>query len=113
MDEIIQYIVESPENTNPNVMRSLLSKVEGSESSVDIPIMVVNIVNDKVIFIDRSASEMIEFFENGGVILTPVENKYYQILVNSDSATLYTLNASENFMLSKDGQLFYHALVQI
>lgn len=36
MDELINYVTESPENTNPNVVRSLLSQIPTSGNSGEI-----------------------------------------------------------------------------
>lgn len=52
IDEIIKYAFESPENTNPNVLRSMLNEIEGEGGDTPAPsgeeTMVININDDQL-----------------------------------------------------------------
>ena len=67
-DEIIGYVLNTPNNTNPNVLRDMLNEQGGSGGGVDF--FVVNFIpkddnNLNRVESDKSAEEIIEAIEAG------------------------------------------------
>lgn len=85
-DEIIGYVLNTPNNTNPNVLRDMLNEQGGSGGGVDF--FVVNFTmneNDQnKVESDKSAEEIIEAIEAGAA---PIGH--------------YTVGTSESLLVSE------------
>lgn len=94
MDEIIQYILKSPENTNPNVMRSLLSKItpeSGSDSTpVENNILILQLTEKEAgtYIMNKTGQEIIEFCEQEN---SPPNGKAIIFQVPSTPSDVYSM----------------------
>lgn len=99
MDELIDYVTESPENTNPNVVRSLASQIPAGGGNSEI--FVVNLTYDESIakFIsDKTAREVINAAEAGMMVFVKWkyknqygESTFYTYLLTSYSDTIINI----------------------
>lgn len=48
IDEIVDYATKSPENTNPAVLRSMLSQLSGGSSSGNYPYIIETVYDDTI-----------------------------------------------------------------
>ena len=64
-DEIIGYVLNTPNNTNPNVLRDMLNEQGGSGGGVDFFVVnfTMNENNQNELESDKSAEEIIEAIE--------------------------------------------------
>ena len=75
MDELVNYVTETPENTNPNVVRSLASSISTAGDSSS-GIMIVNAISDistGTYTLDRTFREIAEAVKTGPVIIYQIE----------------------------------------
>lgn len=85
MDELIDYVTESPENTNPNVVRSLVSQIStGSESGDLFMITLTSDGNNEHPTSDKTVREIINAAEAGMMVFAKWKNE------GQDTTYIYT-----------------------
>jgi len=72
IDDIVNYVFSSPENSNPNVLRSMLSELNGGSSNNDVITMKVNIIidSDENVYLDKTWQELYDAFNAGKILYT-------------------------------------------
>ena len=88
MDELVNYVTETPENTNPNVVRSLASQITTSGNS---GILIVNVLYDystTKYTLDRTFREIAEAIKTGPIIIYGVDaHSDYDVSVSTNEVT--------------------------
>lgn len=90
-DEIIDYVLNSPENTNPNILKGMLDQLDsGSGESVTY-------IEDINNILDHTYAEILELIENEEIAVIIYEERIYYIgWIRLDEKTgLYTIEAFE------------------
>lgn len=96
MDEIINYVMENPENTNPNVLRNMLENYNSSGGGL----LIVNVVPDEtteeegVYVADKTAKELYEAFLAGRNVVCYYDLNYHPFVTgyhneDDDTYTVY------------------------
>lgn len=96
IDEIINYVFSSPENTNPNVLHSMLSSLSGgaaesSGSESDVQLMKVEIDDNGIL--NKTWQEMYDAALAGAIIYTEDEGDkcYFMNFAVSDNSESYVV----------------------
>lgn len=67
IDEIVDYATKSPENTNPAVLRSMLSQLNGGSGGVQV--FIVSVTEDGVIWTcDKTWREIADAYDGGKMV---------------------------------------------
>lgn len=75
-DEIFDYVMNSPENTNPAVLRSMLNSVRrGGGGALVVNITESKVEGNTVYTCDKTAGEMAAALESGGIIIRRTEEQ--------------------------------------
>ena len=100
MDEIINYVMTNPENTNPNILRSMLENYGGGGG-----LFVVNVIPDETdesgetYIADKTAKECYDAFMAGMNVYCYYDMSYFPIndvAFNDDSYTYYVYFSNVN-----------------
>lgn len=79
INEIIDYMVNSPENSNPNVLRSMLNSLNvGGGQDNDIEIIEFHIDEEEKL--DLTWQEIKDALDRDAILLTKIKNSYGIIL---------------------------------
>ena len=92
MEEIINSIMQSPENTNPNVLRGQLEGLATGGSEITV-------VHNVDGTLDITAGELAELCQNG-VCFIETDLKYQLILEEQDSEHMFSFNTADQTFLA-------------
>ena len=67
MDEVINYVMETPGNTNPNVLRGMLNNSSGSNDGI-FRATFSGLTSDNTASCDKTSEEFIAAYEAGKLI---------------------------------------------
>ena len=82
IDEIINYVIETPENTNPAVLRSMLEQLDMGGSSMSLIPIILYPGNNNSFTYSMSANEVAEGLREG---------KRYECFIDQGDNILYPL----------------------
>ncbi len=74
MNEVIDYVMNTPGNTNPNVLRGMLQSNEGNSGGI----FIVNVVHDETLNkdkLDKNYAEIEAAFNEGKAVFTKKDNR--------------------------------------
>ena len=125
MEEIINNVMQSPENTNPNVLRGQLQKI--AQNSGDFPIRVTTIFDlegvisestSEIVFLDGTSNIKLDDLKKATLTLVgPPESEIESLVVDFSSASYQDITSQtremgyqgECFVMITNGQLpFYY-----
>ena len=93
MDEIINYAINSPENTNPNVLKSMLSSLNvGGGQSNDVEIIKFHI--DEENKLDLTWQEIKDALDREAILLNKTEDGYGIIIGAFSDENTYVVGIS-------------------
>lgn len=101
-EEIIQYILNSPENTNSNVLRGMLDELDSGGGKS------VTYIEDINGILDHTYAEILELIENKEIVAIIYEEKIYyiaQIQLDEKSGLYAVISHKPPFGVSR----FYEA----
>lgn len=99
MDEIIDYAINTPENTNPNVLKSMLNQLP-TLSTEDRAILASAISDNGMGYIDRAYKPLFVLEEQTVEFAAPDDVTTYVV---GYVDTEFALGASKNYIVSIDG----------
>ena len=96
MDEIINYAIHSPENSNPNVLRSMLNQIssENGDSSNDIEVIDFNVSMEAPYTLDITWQEVYDALSRGAIIRSTRGRNPSYIITADNFVNEYTVTVA-------------------